>query len=338
MSMLEDRDFFPFIQPGDWRHLDSCYTRRLLPDSDELYIAYGQPGPDSNDFLNREALDQSGLEADAVHERAVTNLTKRHGKRTWTELDIGGVTVLSRTGDPYVSADVLNVKGLGKLHQFLRSGAVYVAIPTCFSFLACAHAPLLNGIVAGMYAESVANRTGPITPRLLAVANGSITGFHEPTLPEPVTSDRDEAARHLGHGLAAVFQIITRARGDELVAPDTFWEHVRKRAKVDDDDFSATLDQAKESYSAQLAPPTEGEPPVGGKPLVLADLMVGSARALLDADGYDAFAQGVLRAVITVGQAGTGFFGLGRKLPEGVQLVARGLGGVLGQDTTALKA
>ncbi len=338
MSMLEDRDFYPFIQPGDWRHLDSCYTRRLLPDSDELYIAYGQPGDESNDFLNKEALAQSGLEADAVHERAVTNLTKRHGTRTWTELDIGGVTVLQRTGDPYVSADVLNSKGLGKLHHFLRSGAVYVAIPTCFSFLACAHASLLNGIVAGVYAEAVVNRTGPITPRLLAVANGTITGFHEPTLPEPVTSDRDEAARHLGHGLAAVFQIVTTARGDELVGPDAFWEQVRKRIKVEDADFSATLTQAKEAYSARLAPPAEGEPPAGGKPLVLADLMVGAARALLDEAGYDAFADGVLRAAIAIGQAGTGFFGLGRKMPDGVLTVARGLGGVLGQDTAGLKA
>lgn len=336
--MLEDRDFYPFIQPADWRHLDSCYSRPLLPDSDELHITYGQPDEHGNSFLNREALEQSGLEPEAVHQRAVTNLIKRHGKRTWTEADIGGMTLLQRSGDPYVSSDVLNTKGLDKLHHFLRSGAVFIAIPTCFSFLACAHASLLAGIVTPMYAEAVANRTGPISPRLLAVVNGHITGFYDATLPDPVTGDLDEAARHLGNGLAAIFRIVSTARADELVGPEAFWEQLRKRIKVDDADFITALDQAQDAYQTQLAPPEEGGQPVGGKALVLTDLMVGSVRGLLDDDAYDAFAQGVLRAIVSAGQAGTGFFGIGRKLPDGLQLVVRGLGGVLGQDTVAMKA
>ena len=89
--MFDDPEFFPFLQPATWAGRSSCLIRPLVPAPGDLVIAYGVAGASQNRYLTREALEASEYKEEDIHEQAVENLRRRHGKIPWSPLTIGQV-------------------------------------------------------------------------------------------------------------------------------------------------------------------------------------------------------------------------------------------------------
>jgi hypothetical protein len=326
--MLDDPMFFPFLQRQDWSGRSACTTRPLAPPKGDLIIAYGVCGADENRYLTLEAQASHGYEAEDIHDHAVTNLRNRHGKIPWEPVDIGGESVLMRSGDPVISSDVLNPKGMRKVAGFMNGQRVHLGIPTCFTVLAGADGDLIAGIVTGLHREAEHERAGALSAQVFVVDDGNISGVYAAPDASRASVSLDEAkrAKLLTDGIVSVCLVIARSRGVEATGvAGAFWDGFRRKLGSVDGALApfAALDAA--GFTDLITQSAAHPRPLAGV-RNLAKVM----RHALSSDERDRVSRAAIASAIAVGQTGTGFFGIGRSLPRNLRLPIWGMAGVLG--------
>lgn len=329
--MLDDPLFFPYLQPASWPGRSTCLVRELVPPPGDLVITYGLSGSAQNRYLAREALAANEVTEDEVHERAIDNLRKRHGKIPWATVAIGGEDVLMRSGDPVVSSDVLNPKGMAKLAGFLNVSKVVIGIPSCFTVLASADGALLSGIVAGLYREAEKERAGALSAKLYELDNGRITRvFQEPDerRVSSATVGDVERARLIVEGLASVYVVVDRAAGiGNGRSPGNFWDVFRRKLGKFTGALASLEGQTAESFAEAVTKLVDHPLPLAG-----VRTLAKVARYALAEEERTRLSQAALAAALAAGQVGSGFFGLGRSLPKQLRLPIWGIAGLLGAE------
>jgi hypothetical protein len=330
-SMLDDPLFFPYLQPAAWPGRATCLVRELVPPPGDLIITYGLAGSAQNRYLAREALAANEVTEDEVHERAVDNLRKRHGKIPWSTVAIGGEDVLMRSGDPVVSSDVLNPKGMAKLAGFLNVPKVVIGIPSCFTVLAAADGALLSGIVAGLHREAEKERAGALSAKLYELEAGTITRVYSDPDERRVSSASvgdAERAKLIIEGLASVYVVVDRAAGaGNGRSPGNFWDICRKKIGKPTGALGGLEGQTTESFAEAVAKLLDHPRPLAG-----VRTLAKVARYALADEERARLTQAALAAALAAGQVGTGFFGLGRALPKQLRLPIWGIAGLLGAE------
>lgn len=329
--MLDDPLFFPYLQQAKWPGRSTCLVRDLVPPPGDLIIAYGLAGSSQNRYLATEALEANGVTEEEVHERAVDNLRKRHGKVPWATVAIGGEDVLMRSGDPVVSSDVLNPKGMAKLAGFLNVSKVVIGIPSCFTVLASSDGALLSGIVSGLYREAEKERAGALSAKLYELDAGRIARVYQDPDERRMSSATVgdvERARLIVEGLASVYVVIDRAAGaGNGRSPGNFWDVFRRKLGKFTGALASLETQTAEAFAAEVAKLTDHPRPLAG-----VRTLAKVARYALGEDERSRLSQAALAAALSAGQVGTGFFGLGRSLPKPLRLPIWGMAGLLGTE------
>ncbi len=344
--MIEDRDFVPFTRTFAWADTSDCYVRPLLADDDELCTAYGVMGSKQITYLTEGGKQETGKSGDEIHALAMANLLARRGKPKWAVKEIGDVAVTFRSGDELVASDVLNAKGMRKLGAFFGSSTVYVGIPTLFSMVASADGALLAGLVGGMHDDARRDRSGPLSERVMKLTNGVPVGLYEVAGPAAGT-DEGKLANAVARGVDSLTRFVARVKGDEnggSVAD--FWRGFKRQLGATEGKLAQII-AAAEQIGGEVAAQTTLEtatdaaaapaPPARKPAIAHLEVMAGAARAALSQDDYQRFARAMIGTTTALGQAGTGFFGIGRKLPESERYLVLGLTGVLGIDIAAAK-
>lgn len=328
--MFDDPNFFPFLQHDSWKGADSCLTRPLVAPPGDLLIAYGIAGESQNRYLTHQAQEESGYSAEDMHDQAVNNLRQRHGKIPWAPVTIGGEDVLLRTGDPVISSDVLNPRGMKKLSGAFGGKTVYLGIPSVFTVVASDDPELLGGIVHGLHREAVKEKAGPLSVQVYALVDGNIDHAHEPD-DEVRTVAPIEAAKFIKlvvEGVAAVAVVMSRARGEsDASASTTLWPaFLRKLGSLSP--ALAPLSEATAETFATALTSLASHP----RPIIGVRTLATLTRHGLPPDDGRRVASAAIASALALGQAGTGFFGVGRSLPKHLRLPLWGLAGILGTD------
>ena len=326
--MLDDPLFFPFLQPKDWPGRAACTTQPFAPPDGDLLIAYGVSGAAENRYLTREAQTTNGYAEAEIHDHAVENLRNRRGKIPWEPIDIGGESMLMRSGDPVVSSDVLNPKGMRKLAGFMNGQRVHLGIPTCFTVLAGGDGDLLSGIVTGLHREAEQAKAGALSAQIYLVDDGNITGVYEGPEEPQKTADLDDAKRTklIVDGIVAVALVMARARGtDSAAGAGAFWDSFRRKLGSLNGALAPLAEQTADGFSELVARAAEHPRPIAGV-RTLAQV----ARHALSDDERARVGRAAIATALAIGQSGTGFFGIGRTLPRNLRLPIWGMAGILG--------
>lgn len=328
--MYDDPNFFPFIQHTSWGGASSCLVRPLVAEPGDLLIAYGLAGESQNLYLTREAQENSGYSADQMHDQAIDNLRHRHGKIPWSPIVIGGEEVLIRSGDPVISSDVLNPRGMRKLAGAFGGAAVYLGIPCCFTVVASSDPEMLSGIVRGLHREAAKEKAGALSELVYQLEDGTITRAiarsHEPRATTALESAK--LTKLIVEGVAAVALVMTRARGepdDAVAAP--FWDTFRRKLGELTPVLAPLGEATGETFTTALATLAAHPRPLAGVRTLAK--VVRHALPLMDGERV---ANAAISSALAMGQAGTGFFGLGRSLPKHLRHPIWAMAGILGSE------
>lgn len=325
--MFDDPQFFPFLQASTWGGRSSCLVHPLVPLPGDLLIAYGIAGEAQNQYLTREAQEKSGYSEEDMHEQAVENLRSRHGKIPWSPLSIGGEDVLMRSGDPVISSDVLNPRGMKKLSGAFGGETVYLGIPSVFTVVAYHDPDLLSGITRGLHREAEKEKAGALSALVYELDDGEIVAAYDGPR-DPATTgglDRDKLTRLLVEGVAAVAVVLSRAQ-DGSAPTAAFWESFRR--KLGSSPALAPLgDVHGETFTAAVTALADNQ-----RPLALVRILAKVVRHALRGEDGMRVANAAISAALNLGQAGTGFFGLGRSLPKHLRYPIWGMAGILHAD------
>lgn len=328
--MLDDPEFFPFLQSATWPGRSSCLVRPLVPPPGDLVIAYGVASASQNRYLTREALEATEYNENDIHEQTVENLRSRHGKIPWSPLTIGGEDALIRSGDPIISSDVLNPRGMRKLAGAFNGDAVYLGIPSCFTVMASSDPDLLSGMVRGLYREAEKEKAGALSTLIYTIEDGNITSAFERSH-EPRSTTQLEPAKLtklILEGVAAIALVMSRARGEEDNAPATpFWDAFRRKLGSLSPALACLAEANGEAFTAAVATLTANK-----RALIGVRTLAKIVRHALPLDDGSRVANAAISAALASGQAGTGFFGLGRSLPKNLRYPIWGMAGILGAD------
>jgi hypothetical protein len=328
--MFDDPQFFPFLQSSTWAGRSSCLVRPLVPPPGDLLIAYGIAGEAQNQYLTREAQEKSGYNDSDMHDQAVENLRRRHGKIPWSPLPIGGEDVLIRSGDPVISSDVLNPRGMRKLAGAFAGDAVYLGIPSCFTVVASSDPDLLAGIVRGLHREAEKEKAGALSGLVYTIVDGTITSAYRRDDEARATTRLEPAklTKLVLEGVAAVALVMSRARAEADTTPAApFWDLFRRKLGTLSPALAPLGDVDGEAFTAAVAN-------LAAHPRVLVGVRTLAKvvrHALLDEDGTRV-ANAAISTALAIGQAGTGFFGLGKSLPKHLRFPVWGMTGILGND------
>jgi hypothetical protein len=304
--------------------------RPLVPPPGDLVIAYGVAGASQNRYLTREALAATEYQESDIHEQAVENLRSRHGKIPWSPLTIGGEDALIRSGDPIISSDVLNPRGMRKLAGAFNGEAVYLGIPSCFTVVASSDPDLLSGIVRGLFREAEKEKAGQLSALIYTIEDGNITRAFE-RAPEPRSTTQLEPAKLtklILEGVAAIALVMSRARGETDNSTTTpFWELFRRKLGNLSPTLAPLAETTGEAFAAAIATLATSK-----RTLVGVRTLAKVVRHGLPAEDGTRVANAAISSALASGQVGTGFFGLGRSLPKHLRYPIWGMAGILGAD------
>jgi hypothetical protein len=334
--MLDEPNFVPFIRTAAWSGVEDCFVRPLLADDPELVIAYGQLGKSSVTYLTKGGRKASELSDEEITTRAIRNMLKIPGRPNWQEHKLGGESYALRVGNELVASGILNGKGLHRLNDFFAAPTIYLGLPCLFTMAASTHRGMLSGIVKGLFEDAQRDATGPISARLLVIKDGKIQGFAG-AADEPAGAAGDRAAQvsALSQGLGATWVMMEHAKGTVAAdaVPTQFLAAFKRRLGTASPEATALLADAEAGVAdaAETARKTKSA-------INRIEGMAATLRAALGDSAYEPVGRAVLAAATDIGQSGTGFFGIGRKLPESLRVVVRALSGVLGvADAPAAK-
>lgn len=330
-TMFDDPEFFPFLQSTSWGGRSRCLIRPLVPPPGDLVIAYGIAGASQNQYLTREAQENSGYSEADMHEQAVENLRSRHGKIPWSPLPIGGEDVLIRSsGDPVISSDVLNPRGMRKLAGAFSGEAVYLGIPSLFTVVASSDPDLLSGITRGLHREAEKEKAGPLSALIYTIDDGNITSVYSRSDGPHAISKLEPAklTKLILEGVAAVALVMSRARAETDTIPAApFWELFRRKLGTLSPALAPLGEANGEAFTAAVANLTANQ-----RALIGVRTLAKVVRHALPLDDGERIANAAISAALASGQAGTGFFGIGRTLPKHLRFPVWGMTGILGGD------
>lgn len=328
--MYDDPSFYPFIQHTSWSGAATCLVRPLVPPPGDLLITYGIAGETQNRYLTREAQDNSGYSADDMHEQAIENLRHRHGKIPWSPLIIGGEDALLRTGDPVISSDVLNPRGMRKLAGAFGGEAVYLGIPSLFTVVASSDPDLLCGITRGLHREAEKEKAGPLSELVYAIDDGAIVrAIARSDEPHAITTvEPAKLTKLIVEGVAAVALVMRRARSESEPLPTaSFWDSFRRKVGPLSPVLSPLGDVDGDTFIAAIATLASNPRPLAGV-RTLAKVV---RHALPLADG-ERVAKAAITSALAMGQAGTGLFGIGRSVPKPLRFPIWAIAGILDSE------
>jgi hypothetical protein len=328
--MFDDPSFYPFIQHTGWSGAATCLVRPLVPSPGDLLIAYGIAGENQNQYLTREAQENSGYGAEEMHEQAIDNLRHRHGKIPWSPLTIGGEDVLLRTGDPVISSDVLNPRGMRKLNGAFGGEAVYLGIPSIFTVVAGSDPEMLSGIVRGLHREAEKEKAGPLSSLVYALDDGAITkAIARSDEPRAITAlEPAKLTKLMLEGVAAVALVMSRARSESEPTPGApFWDSFRRKLGTLSPVLAPLGETDGEAFTAAITALATHQRPLAGV-RTLAKVV---RHALPLADG-ERVAKAAINSALAMGQAGTGLFGIGRSVPKPLRFPIWAIAGILDSD------
>jgi hypothetical protein len=181
VSDIEDSNFFPVLQPNDWRGRRSCVHRRLAGEDGPL-VAYAWDSPESSEFLVPAMREEHGWTFAEIHRAAVRNLARREGAPRWTRAKApGGAPILIREGNEHAAADLLRPKLRRQAHRALECDQIAVAIPCRGVLWACdvglLVAARLLDLAQEQYDSAAREGRGPVTPHAVLVVEGAIQGL-----------------------------------------------------------------------------------------------------------------------------------------------------------------
>lgn len=324
--MFDDPNFFPFLQHDSWKGADACLVRPLVPPPGDLLITYGIAGENQNRYLTQQAQEESGYSAEDMHDQAVNNLRNRHGKIPWAPVTIGGEDVLMRTGDPVISSDVLNPRGMKKLSGAFAGKTVHLGIPSVFTVVASDDPDLLGGIVQGLHREAVKEKAGALSAQVYVLVDGAIDHVHQDDEVRTIAPiESEKFCKLVVEGLAGVAVAMMKARGDGDTA--TLWPAFLRKLGAMSPALAAISEATPEDFAAAVTSLASHQ-----RPLAAVRTLAKLARHGLPPDDGRRLANAAIGAALSFGQAGTGFFGVGRSLPKHLRLPVWGLAGLLGGD------
>jgi hypothetical protein len=327
--MFDDPNFFPFLQHDSWKGASACLVRPLVPAPGDLLITYGIAGENQNRYLTQQAQEESGYSAEDMHDQAVNNLRQRHGKIPWSPVTIGGEDVLLRTGDPVISSDVLNPRGMKKLSGAFAGKTVYLGIPSVFTVVASDDPDLLGGIVQGLHREAVKEKAGALSAQVYALVDGAIDHAHEDEKVQTIAPiEPAKFIKLVIEGIAGVAVSMARARGaDDSSATTALWPAFLRKLGSLSPALAPLTEATPEDFATAVTSLTSHQ-----RPIAAVRTLAKLARHGLPPDDGRRLANAAVGAALSFGQAGTGFFGVGRSLPKHLRLPLWGLAGLLGGD------
>jgi hypothetical protein len=336
--MIEEPNFVPFIRTASWSGVEDCFVRPLLTDDPELVIAYGQLGKSSVTYLTKGGRKGSELSDEELNTRAIRNMLKIPGRPNWQEHKLGGESYALRVGNELVASGILNAKGLHRLNDFFAAPTIYLGLPCLFTMAASTHRGMLSGIVKGLYEDAQRDAAGPICARLLVIKDGKIQGFASAAAEETAGAApaREAQVGALSQGLGATWMMIEHAKGTASAdaVPTQFLAAFKRRLGAGSPELTALLADAEAGVAEAAATARKTKSAINR-----IEGMAATLRAALGPAAFEPVGRAVLAAASDIGQSGTGFFGIGRKLPESLRVVVRALSGVLGvSDAPAPKS
>jgi hypothetical protein len=325
--MLDHPDFVPFIRTWEWPGVVDCHTRPLVADDPKLVVAYGIRGLHDNTYLTSAGFDELGGDHARVHQAAIGHLRDQHAP-PWSVEYIGNLAVAMRTGDEMVAADLLDPESMRELTEFFACEVIYIGIPSLFTMVASTHPLALGGISAGLHQDASRPRAGALSPQALILSRGELVGsaLSQNLAGSAGFQTADELAHAVSHGLASVSLLVDRAKnitGSSSAA--TFAPCLRRHLAAPAAELGALLDAALDEFGAAHLRLVRARHLIDH-----IEIMAAAARSSLPAAEYARFAGAVLSAATTISQAGTGFWGIGRTLPQHVRLTLQAIAGLLG--------
>jgi hypothetical protein len=326
--MLEHPDFVPFIRTWEWPGVVDCHTRPLVADDPKLVVAYGVRGLHDNTYLTSAGFHDLHLDQERVHQVAVGHLQDQHVP-PWTVEYIGTLAVAMRTGDEMVAADLLAGESMRELTDFFACEVIYIGVPSLFTMVASTHPLALGGIVAALHQDASRPRAGALSSQALILSRGDLVGSVLSQAPGGSGAGfqtADELAHAVSHGLASVSLLIDRAKNiTGSSSATTFAPCLRRHLGALPPALGALVDAALEEFGAAHSRLARARHLIDH-----IEIMAVAAQSSLGAADYARFAGAVLGAATTISQAGTGFWGIGRTLPQHVRLTLQAVGGLLG--------
>ncbi len=326
--MLDHPDFVPFIRTWEWPGVVDCHTQPLVADDPRLVVAYGTRGLRDNTYLTSAGMQALGGDHYQVHRAAIAHLRDQHVP-AWSVDYVGNLAIATRTGDEMVAADLLDPESMCELTSFFASEVVYIGIPTQFTMVACVHPLALGGIVAALHQEAIAARAGALSPQPLILSRGELVGS---VLNQHLRAGAsgfqqlEELSHALGNGLASVAHLVDRAKnitGSSSVA--TFAPCFSRHLGSCDGELAQLAETALNEFASAYARLARARHLIDHL-----EIMAGALQSNLAEGDYVRLARAVLATATTMSRAGTGFWGIGRALPQRLRLTLNVLSGVLG--------
>jgi hypothetical protein len=326
--MLDHPDFVPFIRTWEWPGVVDCHTRPLLADDPRLVVAYGVRGLRDNTYLTSAGFHELGGDQQRVHQAAISHLRDQHVP-AWTVEYVGNLAIAMRSGDEMVASDLLEPASMRELTEFFACEVIYIGIPTLFTMVASAHPLALGGIVAGLHQDASRPRAGALSSQALILSQGELVGT---ALSQNVRAGAagfqaaDELAHAVSHGLASVSLLVDRAKNiTGASSAATFAPCLRRHLGALSGELDALLGAALDEFTAARTRLSRARHLVDH-----IEIMAAAAQSSLPEAEYTRFARAVLATATTISQAGTGFWGIGRILPQHVRLTLQAISGLLG--------
>jgi hypothetical protein len=329
--MLDHPDFVPFIRTWEWPGVVDCHTRPLVGDDSKLVVAYGVRGLHDNTYLTSAGFHDLGRAQQRVHHAAIGHLCDQQVP-PWSVEYVGNLAIAMRTGDEMVSSDLLDPESMRELTGFFASEVIYIGIPSLFTMVASSHPGALSGIAAGLHQDSSTPRAGALSPQLLILSKGELVGSvasQDQRAGGAGFHTAEELVHAVSHGLASVSLLVDRAKNiTGSSSATTFAPCFRRHLGAVSGGLGGLVDAALDGFSSAHTRL--------GRARHLVDhieIMAAAVQSGLPAAEYARFARAVLAAATTMSQAGTGFWGIGRTLPQHLRLTLQAISGVLGIAT-----
>lgn len=191
---LYDPTFFPVLGQSGWagRHLFA--SRPLIEGApDAPLVAYGWLDPTGARLLGRDEAALRGWSDEDLESAAHASLGRR-ATPDFRPLWLGVVPALAYDGDEHAAAQLLRRSVRVDLQRRLRSKRVVVGIPHRGAIVACDADTAVDADLAGLvkvgFEAARAAGQGPVTPHLLVLEKGELTGVLSPARERPTEKVR----------------------------------------------------------------------------------------------------------------------------------------------------
>jgi hypothetical protein len=193
--MIENANFMPVIQPAEWQGRSECVVRcvtgkpSVVPGFPVL-VSYGLVNEATNEYLSKGDLEQSTFDLREANKRALLNWKRAYAGLKWEVVKVSEKeTCLAMRNKELTSSAILFSGILNAAHQHFKSDQIFVGIPDRFSVVAGKEPLLFGHMVEGMFQDAIEEQMAPLSPSVLMVMHGKVSGHAAPKGRELPTAD-----------------------------------------------------------------------------------------------------------------------------------------------------